>query len=133
MVETFFLLGHPVRWRIIEVLAGGPHTAGEIAEALYGDMRVERTVVSHQLRRLLEADLVRVRRDWSNRIYRLDPRLSSLLRRLADGLDAHREGGFYDDIVLRDDVVAGSEDEEEALDSTPSCWCIQKVTKIRSF
>lgn len=72
-MEILFLLGHPVRWRIVEVLAGGPHTAGEIAEALYSDMRIERTVVSHQLRRLLTAELIRVRRDWSNRIYRLDP------------------------------------------------------------
>lgn len=130
-MEILFLLGHPVRWRIVEVLAGGPHTAGEIAEALYSDMRVERTVVSHQLRRLLKAELVRVRRDWSNRIYRLDPRLSGFLRRLADGLDAYCEGGFYDDIVLGEDAVAGSEDEEDAIDPIPPCWCIQKATKMR--
>lgn len=130
-MEILFLLGHPVRWRIVEVLAGGPHTAGEIAEALYSDMRVERTVVSHQLRRLLTAELIRVRRDWSNRIYRLDPRLTGLLRRLADGLDAYREGGYYDDIVLGEDAVAGSEDEEDAFDPIPPCWCIQKATKMR--
>lgn len=130
-MELLYLLGHPTRWRIVEVLAGGPHTAGEIAEALYSDMRVERTVVSHQLRRLLDAEVVRVRRDWSNRIYRLDPRLSDLLRRLADGLDAYREGGFYDDIVLHHDVAAGSDAEEETLDPLPPCWCIQRVMKMR--
>jgi DNA-binding transcriptional ArsR family regulator len=130
-MEILFLLGHPVRWRIVEVLAGGPHTAGEIAEAVYGDMRVKRTVVSHQLRRLLDAEIVRVRHDWSNRIYRLDPRLTGFLRRLADGLDAYREGGFYDDIVLRTDAIAGSDREEDAMNPIPPCWCIQKVTKLR--
>lgn len=132
-MELFFLLGHPVRWRIVEVLAGGPHTAGEIAEALHGDLRVERTVVSHQLRRLLDGEVVRVRRDWSNRIYRLDPRVSGLLRRLAEGLDAYGQGGFYEDIVLRDEVIAGSDEQEEALDPLPPCWCIQKVTDLRRF
>jgi len=132
-VQTFFLLGHPVRWRIIEILAAGPHTSGEIAEAVYGDMRVERTVVSHQLRRLREADLVRVRRDWSNRIYRLDQRLSPLLRRVAEGLDAHAIGGAYDDIVLRSDVTAGSWHGEEADDPTPPCWCMQKVVEKHPF
>jgi len=132
-MKLFFLLGHPVRWRIVEVLAGGPHTAGEIAEALYSDFRVERTVVSHQLRRLLGGEIVRVRRDWSNRIYRLDPRVSGLLRRLAEGLDAYGEGGFYEDIVLRDEVAAGSDRQEDAHDPVPPCWCIQKVKELRQF
>ncbi len=105
-MEMFFLLGHPVRWRIVEILSAGAHTAGEIAEAVYADMRVERTVVSHQLRRLLDAELIKVRRDWSNRIYRLDPRLPALLRTIAVGLDAHAIGGYYDDIVLHTEVVA---------------------------
>lgn len=126
-MELFFQLGHPVRWRIVEILSAGPHTAGEIAEAIYADMRVERTVVSHQLRRLLNAEVIRVRRDWSNRIYRLDPRLTGLLRRIAEGLDAHSVGGYYDDIVLLAEAVAGTDDAESALDPVPKCWCMQKV------
>lgn len=132
-METFFLLGHPVRWRIVEILSAGAHTAGEIAEAVYADMRVERTVVSHQLRRLLDAELIRVRRDWSNRIYRLDPRVSGFLRGIADGLDAHAVGGYYDDIVLHTEVVAGTDDAESALDPIPHCWCIQKAQEKHPF
>ena len=132
-MEMFFQLGHPVRWRIVEILSAGPHTAGEIAEAVYGDMRVERTVVSHQLRRLLDAELIRVRRDWSNRIYRLDPRLSGLLRRVADGLDAHAVGGYYDDIVLHEEAIAGTTDAEAALDPIEHCWCMQRVKDTRRF
>ena len=30
MSEALDLLGDPVRWRILEVLASGPHAAGEI-------------------------------------------------------------------------------------------------------
>lgn len=132
-METFFQLGHPVRWRIVEILSAGPHTAGEIAEAIYADMRVERTVVSHQLRRLRDAELIRVRRDWSNLICRLDPRVSAFLRRVADGLDAHAVGGHYDDIVLHKEAVAGSDDAESALDPVPDCWCMQRTRDRHRF
>lgn len=76
---------------------------------------------------------MRVRRDWSNRIYRLDQRLSPLLRRVAEGLDAHAIGGAYDDIVLRGDAMAGSWHGEEADDPTPTCWCMQKVAEEHPF
>jgi len=132
-MDFFFLLGHPVRWRIIEILSAGAHTAGEIAEGLYAMHHVERTVVSHQLRRLREADLIRVRRDWSNLIYRLDPRVTGTLRLVAEGLEARSEGGHYDDIVLRDDVIAGHDELEFATDDIPLCWCMHKIQKLRDW
>ena len=132
-MDFFFLLGHPVRWRIVEILAAGAHTAGEIAETLYAMHRVERTVVSHQLRRLRDADLIRVRRDWSNLIYRLDLRVIGTLQLVAEGLGARSEGGTYDDIALGDEVIAGHDDLEFAADDIPPCWCMHKIKKLRTW
>jgi len=132
-MDFFFLLGHPVRWRIVEILAAGAHTAGEIAEALYAMHRVERTVVSHQLRRLRDADLIRVRRDWSNLIYRLDPRVTGALRLAAEGLEQRTEGGRYDDIALGEDVIAGHDELEFVADDIPPCWCMQRIVKLRGW
>jgi DNA-binding transcriptional ArsR family regulator len=132
-MNFFFLLGHPVRWRIVEILAAGAHTAGEIAEALYAMHQVERTVVSHHLRRLREADLIRVRRDWSNLIYRLDPRVAGTLRLAAEGLETRSEGGTYDDIALHDDVIAGHDELEFSTDDIPPCWCMHNMQKMRTW
>jgi len=130
-MEILFLLGHPIRWRIVEILAAGAHTAGEIADALWGERRVERTVVSHQLRRLRDAEVVHARRDAAHMVYRLDPRVTGLMRLAAEGLDAMAHGGTYDDIALGDHVIAGCDDYEHADDPRETCWCIQKISKSR--
>ena len=60
-----------MRLRIVEILASGAHTAGELADAIEGDLGVSRTAVSHQLRTLRDAGFVTVRKDENVREYRL--------------------------------------------------------------
>jgi DNA-binding transcriptional ArsR family regulator len=70
-MHVFTLLGDPVRLRIVEILASGSHTAGELAAAISGDMGISRTAVSHQLRTLRDHGFVVTRPDENVREYRL--------------------------------------------------------------
>lgn len=65
----FEALADPTRRRILELLADGERTAGELAAAF----AVSRPAVSRHLRVLRDAELVRWRGDAQRRIYRLAP------------------------------------------------------------
>jgi DNA-binding transcriptional ArsR family regulator len=128
-METLFLLAHPLRWRLIEILASGEHSAGQLADAVQSFRGVGREAISKHLGRLRRAELVEVRVDMNNRIYRLSPRVIGAL----DGLVAHllelRAPSEYDDLDLDGcDRDIGWEppptlDEEEDI---ARCWCIRR-------
>ena len=62
-------LADPTRRRIVELLADGERTAGEIAS----HFRTSRPGVSRHLRVLREHGLVRAREQGQRRLYSLDP------------------------------------------------------------
>jgi DNA-binding transcriptional ArsR family regulator len=68
---VFTLLGDPVRFRIVEILASGAHPAGELAAAVGHEFGIGRTTVSYHLRVLRDAGFVTVRVDENLRNYRL--------------------------------------------------------------
>jgi DNA-binding transcriptional ArsR family regulator len=68
-VSAFEALADPTRLRIVELLAEGERSAGEIAS----HFRSARPGVSRHLRVLREHGLVRARRDGQRRVYSLDP------------------------------------------------------------
>ena len=68
-MSLFQALADPTRQRIVEMLAGGPLCAGDIARRF----AITPPAVSQHLRALREAKLVRVRREAQRRIYELDP------------------------------------------------------------
>jgi DNA-binding transcriptional ArsR family regulator len=63
-------LADPTRRRIVEMLAGGNLSSGEIASGF----RISAPAVSQHLKALRDAGLVRVRVAAQRRIYELDPR-----------------------------------------------------------
>ena len=63
-------LSDPTRQRIVELLAGGPRSSGEIAR----HFAISAPAISQHLRTLRAARLVQVRVDAQRRIYALDPR-----------------------------------------------------------
>ncbi len=63
------VLADPIRREIIELLAEGERSAGD----LVADFTVSQPAISRHLRILREAGLVRVRAEGQRRIYRLDP------------------------------------------------------------
>ena len=65
----FEALAEPTRRRIVELLAAGERSAGEIV----AEFEVSAPAISQHLKALREAGLVQVRADAQRRIYALDP------------------------------------------------------------
>jgi DNA-binding transcriptional ArsR family regulator len=68
--DVFHAIAHPARRAILVTLKGGEHAASELAEPF----QMSFAAISQHLRVLEDADLVSVRREGRQRLYRLDPR-----------------------------------------------------------
>ncbi len=95
-MEVFEAVADPTRRRILDLLADGERSAGELSEGF----RVTRPAISRHLRVLRETGLVSCRVDAQRRMYRLEPEpLEEVVRWLSryrahwsgrlDDLDAH--------------------------------------------
>jgi DNA-binding transcriptional ArsR family regulator len=71
-VEAFDVLGDPVRRRILELLAGGERTAGDVVEVIAAEFGLTQPAVSRQLRILRESGFATVRAEGTRRMYALD-------------------------------------------------------------
>jgi DNA-binding transcriptional ArsR family regulator len=71
VMHPYQALAEPVRWRIVDILASGEHTSGEIAAVVGFEFRISRTAVSQHLRVLRDAGLVDVRAEHRWRWYYL--------------------------------------------------------------
>lgn len=135
-METLFLLAHPVRWRIIEILASGEHAAGQIADAVQSERGIGREGISKHLNRLARAGLVTARIDQNARVYRLSPRVIGAIAGLVDHLLALRVPSFYDELDL-DGREVDMHDAEAPLTLAEGdergCWCIRKAREIRAL
>jgi DNA-binding transcriptional ArsR family regulator len=69
-MEAFAALADPTRRHIIDLLAHGERSAGDVARRF----TLTQPAVSQHLRALRAAGLVRVRQDAQRRIYSLDPK-----------------------------------------------------------
>lgn len=86
MAHPFEIMAQPIRRRIVEVLAVGDHTAGELCDVVTVEHGVSRTAVSHHLAALRERGVVRSDVDAADpraRRYFLD---SEFLMRLDDAV-----------------------------------------------
>lgn len=70
-IHVFEAMAEPVRRRIIDLLASGEHTSGQVAEICGLEFHVSRTAVSKHLRVLRDCGFVDVRPDLNWRWYRL--------------------------------------------------------------
>ncbi len=71
-MEVFALLAEPVRFRIIEILATGEHSAGQVADVVHHEFNVSRSAVSYHLRILEKSGFAISRVQGPSRMYRLD-------------------------------------------------------------
>ncbi len=71
-METFGVLGDPVRRRILELLAKGEQPAGDVAAAIQGEFGLTQPAVSRHLRVLRESGFATVRVAGTRRLYGLD-------------------------------------------------------------
>ena len=67
------ILGDPVRRRILELLAGGEHSSGEIVEVVGAEFGITQAAVSQHLKVLRDNGFARVRAEGARRIYHVDP------------------------------------------------------------
>lgn len=72
-MHAFDVLGDPVRRRILELLAGGEHTAGQVTEVIRAEFGISQPAVSQQLKVLRENGFATVRAEGTRRIYAVDP------------------------------------------------------------
>ena len=72
-MHAFDVLGDPVRRRILELLAGGEHSSGEVVAVVQGEFGITQSAVSQHLKVLRDAGFATARIDGSRRIYAIDP------------------------------------------------------------
>jgi DNA-binding transcriptional ArsR family regulator len=71
-MHAFDVLGDPVRRRILELLADGETSAGEVAAAVQADFGISQAAVSQHLKVLRDSGFATVRIDGARRIYAID-------------------------------------------------------------
>jgi hypothetical protein len=85
-VNPFEIMAEPIRRRIVETLASGAHTTGDIQALIMHEFGVSKAAVHHHLAYLRRVEWVNVREDWPHHWNVLDdaviPRLESAVRRL---------------------------------------------------
>jgi DNA-binding transcriptional ArsR family regulator len=86
-MHAFDILGDPVRRRILELLATGEHSSGDIVLVVQREFGITQSAVSQQLRVRRENGFASVRIDGPRRIYSVVP---EPLRDIDDWLDKFR-------------------------------------------
>ena len=72
-VHAFDVLGDPVRRRILEVLAGGQRSSGEVSEVIQQEFGISQPAVSQHLKVLREHGFASVRPEGARRLYAVRP------------------------------------------------------------
>lgn len=67
------ILGDPVRRRILELLAEGERSAGELGDVVQREFGISQPAVSQHLRVLRESGFATVRPEGTRRLYAIDP------------------------------------------------------------
>ncbi len=71
-MHAFDVLGDPVRRRILELLADGEQTSGEIVGVIQDEFGISQPAVSQHLKVLRESGFAHVRAEGPRRIYAMD-------------------------------------------------------------
>jgi DNA-binding transcriptional ArsR family regulator len=72
-MHAFDVLGDPVRRRILELLAGGEHSSGDVVAVVQGEFGITQSAVSQHLKVLRDAGFASVRIDGARRLYTIEP------------------------------------------------------------
>jgi DNA-binding transcriptional ArsR family regulator len=72
-VHAFDVLGDPVRRRILELLAAGELTSGDLTAAVRAEFGISQPAVSQHLRVLREHGFASVRPEGTRRLYAVRP------------------------------------------------------------
>ena len=89
-MHAFDVLGDPVRRRILELLARGEGSSGELSAAIQREFAISQPAVSQHLRVLRESGFATVRPDGTRRLYSIS---ETPLREVDTWLESFR--GFW--------------------------------------
>jgi DNA-binding transcriptional ArsR family regulator len=86
-MHAFDVLGDPVRRRLLELLASGEHSSGDMTAVVQSEFQITQSAVSQHLKVLREHGFATVRIDGSRRIYAVN---AEPLREVDSWLDRFR-------------------------------------------
>lgn len=86
-MHAFDVLGDPVRRRVLDLLAGGERSAGEIGAVVQDEFGISQPAVSQHLRVLRDSGFASVRVDGTRRLYAID---AAPLQAIDDWLSPYR-------------------------------------------
>ncbi|HEX4816919.1 MAG TPA: metalloregulator ArsR/SmtB family transcription factor [Nonomuraea sp.] len=72
-MHAFDILGDPVRRRILELLAGGEQSSGELTAVIQREFGISQPAVSQHLRVLRDHGFASVRAQGTRRLYTVEP------------------------------------------------------------
>jgi DNA-binding transcriptional ArsR family regulator len=72
-MHAFDILGDPVRRRILELLAGGERSAGDLGAVVQDEFGISQPAVSAHLRVLRDNGFASVRPEGTRRLYAVEP------------------------------------------------------------
>jgi len=111
-MHAFDVLGDPVRRRILELLADGERSAGEVSSVVEHEFGISQPAVSQHLRVLRESGFTHVRPVGARRLYAVDP---VPLQEVDVWLEPFRH--LWEERFSRlDDVLATMKEKEERKD-----------------
>ena len=90
-MHAFDVLGDPARRRILELLAAGELSSGEVVEAIGTEFGITQAAVSQHLKVLRDSGFATVRPEGQRRLYTLD---TAPMREVDDWLERFR--GFWE-------------------------------------
>jgi DNA-binding transcriptional ArsR family regulator len=89
-MHAFDILGDPVRRRVLELLADGERTAGELGAVVQAEFGISQPAVSQHLRVLRDNGFATVRAEGTRRLYAVN---AEPLRQVDEWLNPYR--GFW--------------------------------------
>ena len=112
-MNAFDVLGDPVRRRILELLADGERSAGEVGATVREEFGISQPGVSRHLRVLRESGFATVRADGTRRLYAVD---AGPLREVDAWLERYRR--FWDQRLdaLGTELARGKRERREDID-----------------
>lgn len=106
-MHAFDVLGDPVRRRLLELLATGERSAGDLTATVRAEFGISQPAVSAHLRVLRESGFTTVRADGTRRLYAVSP---GPLREVDAWLDGFRHFWTQRLDALATEIARGKRD-----------------------
>jgi DNA-binding transcriptional ArsR family regulator len=113
-MHAFDVLGDPVRRRILELLADGERSAGEVSTVVQNEFGISQPAVSQHLRVLRESGFTSVRPVGARRLYAVDP---IPLRQVDEWLEQFRRS-WEESYERLDELLEGLKQKEGTTDGS---------------